>query len=101
MNNEKPTDVSEVEWRIGRFVVRVAEFLALCAAMIALQAFLTVFNPANPPDTNVAHKADKGAYLACIAAAQNLQGLDWQMAARLCSKRFHESTKKTLDLPPR
>lgn len=99
MNQDKPTDVSELEWRIGRFVKRCAEFLALCAAMIALQAFLTIFNPANPRDTVVLQPADKGVYLTCIATAQHLQGLHWHHAAKLCSKRFHDGRKKTLDLP--
>lgn len=99
--HNKPKDVSELEWRIGKVLVGSAEFMALCAAMVALQAFLTLFNPANPPDVTVQQKADKAAYLACVEAAQNLQGMHWSHAQKLCSKRFHESTKKTLDLPPR
>lgn len=97
----KPTDVSDFEWRVGQFCKRLAEFLALCALMIALQGFLTLFNPANPPDQYVTTPKDKQAYLACVRASQRLYGFEWNMAVKACAKRFHESSQKALDLPPR
>lgn len=99
MNNEKPTDVSELEWRIGRFVRRCCEFIALCAAMIALQAFLTVFNPANPTDKEVTVKRDKAVYLACVNASRKLHGYEWNMAVKACAQRYHEGSKRMVDYP--
>ncbi|WYV99101.1 hypothetical protein Roomu2_00105 [Pseudomonas phage vB_PpuM-Roomu-2] len=95
--DEKPTDVSHLEWRVARFVQRCAEFLALCAAMMALQAFLTIFNPANPVDRQMTNLEDGGLkkrlYLSCVSKSQSLYGFEWNLAIRDCERQYKEAAR--------
>jgi len=100
--SKKPTDVSELEFIVGHYCKRVAEFLALCGAMIALQAVLSILNPANPPDVPVAdHERAKRIYLACVRSTKNLLGYEWNMAIKACAAKHADSLYRPIDLPPR
>lgn len=98
--SKKPTDVSELEFIVGHYCKRVAEFLALCAAMVALQAFLTIFNPANPVDTFYpTPKSAKMAYIECVKSAGQLVGDEWQTEMRRCSELHKFLLERGIDLP--